>query len=172
MREEGYYFVKLEGKWEIAKFYIFLASVATNNHGFWNSIGWDRFRTDLDFDEIGDKIELPKDQIMEIKNIDLKEILKKETYTKESKELESVSFTLNLQSKEEIYSFKKLLNYIRESRLFSGAERDCFECPFVNYDSILKDISDTSGRGSVALYLILESLLGGHAWESYIKDKQ
>lgn len=61
MREEGYYFVKIEGKWEIAKFYTFLASVTTNNHGFWNSLEWDEFRSDRDFDEIGDKIELPKD---------------------------------------------------------------------------------------------------------------
>ena len=56
MREEGYYFVKYEGEWDIAKYYKFKL---LNKGGFWNSIGWDRFRQDLDFDEIGDKIDLP-----------------------------------------------------------------------------------------------------------------
>jgi hypothetical protein len=62
MREEGYYFVKIEGKWDIARYYKYKFIInVSNSQGFWNSLEWDEFRSDRDFDEIGDKIELPKD---------------------------------------------------------------------------------------------------------------
>jgi hypothetical protein len=60
MREEGYYFVKLHGNWEIAKFYKLSAGIDSKYLGFWNSLDWDVFRCDDHFDEIGSKIELPK----------------------------------------------------------------------------------------------------------------
>lgn len=52
MREEGYYFVKIYAEWEIGYYWL--------DDKYWDVPGGHRWY-DSDFDEIGDKIELPKD---------------------------------------------------------------------------------------------------------------
>jgi hypothetical protein len=52
MREEGYYFVKIHNKWVIGWYF--------PEDTCWNFVGSSDY-VDLDFQEIGQKIELPKD---------------------------------------------------------------------------------------------------------------
>ena len=53
MREEGYYFVKHYGYWSIARYVILGVTKC------WQIMGTETDYIDCDFDEIGDKIELP-----------------------------------------------------------------------------------------------------------------
>ena len=57
MRKEGYYFVKWYETWTIAQW---LGEDEYTTWG-WNMVGSDTIFRDNNFDEIGDKIELPKD---------------------------------------------------------------------------------------------------------------
>ena len=55
MREEGYYFVKYKGIWKIDEWIHIGKTLYT-----WDTIHYPHLcPTDSDFDEIGDKIELP-----------------------------------------------------------------------------------------------------------------
>lgn len=74
MREEGYYFVKYKGKQEVAYF----TPETTTSFEYWLKIQekyedlsvMRKYWSTLDFDEIGDKIELPKETTLLPKKYD------------------------------------------------------------------------------------------------------
>jgi hypothetical protein len=58
MREEGYYFIKLYGEWLIGSLFI---DEQEDDKPYWFMCGNSYMYPEKDFDEIGAKIELPKD---------------------------------------------------------------------------------------------------------------
>ena len=107
---------------------------------------------------------------MKITDIDLKEHLKTETYVKEYKVLDSLKFTLELNSTDEISSFYEFLKVFERSGDYYGQRYGVHDELFKDYDDILKSVKDKYRKGPFAIYLILNSLIGGHRWKSYVEN--
>lgn len=107
---------------------------------------------------------------MKIIDIDLKEHLKTETYVKEYKVLDSLKFTVELNSTDEIGSFREFLNSFRRSESLSVERYRFSSNPFKDYDDILDSAKDKYGKGAFSIYLVLDSLSGGHLWKSYVEN--
>jgi hypothetical protein len=54
-RANGYYWVKMDGRWLIAEY-----NYASNNPDRWNIFGYAAEYSDKELDEIGDPIEVPE----------------------------------------------------------------------------------------------------------------